>query len=87
MQKQKTIFLLSLLVTIFWNSSQLFNVYKIAAIGALFEFLWLPMLMLLFSVPIISFVFWVKDKFNLRSLYFYSFLLSGGTVAAKFLFT
>ncbi|TBR18331.1 MAG: hypothetical protein EPO57_07400 [Chitinophagaceae bacterium] len=85
MQKQKTIFLLSLLVAIFWNSTHLINVYKIAAIGALFEFLWLPMLILLFTMPVISFVLWRKVKFNFRSLLFYAHLISIVTVAQMML--
>lgn len=80
MNKQKLILLLSLCCFLFWNTSQLINVYQFSIVGALFEFLWLPMLMLLFSVPIISFVFWVKEKFNFRTFYFYALLVSSTTL-------
>jgi len=44
--------------------------------GTLFEILWLPMLAALFILPVLSFILLVKNKFNPRSLYLYSFIVS-----------
>ena len=71
----KIIFSLSILASVFWCLSQIINVYSFALLGAIFEILWLPMLAALFFLPIISLVLWVKEKFNVRSLYLYSILI------------
>ncbi len=75
-----TIFILSLLTSIFWCIAQLFNVYKIAVIGAIFEILWLPMIALLLALPILSLILLVKQKFDPKSLYLYSLLILLATV-------
>ena len=69
------IFITSLLVPLFWFLGQVINVYKTAFLGAVFEFLWFPMLILLFTLPVLSLLFWRRTKFNTRSLYFYSFII------------
>jgi len=71
----KIIFRLSLLASVLWCLSHIINVYSFALLGAIFEILWLPMLAALFFLPIISLVLWVKEKFNIRSLYLYSILI------------
>ena len=73
------ILLLSILLALFWFLAKTNDVYRNAAIGAFFEILWLPMLLLLFGLPVISIIFWRKEKFNTRSLYLYSFLISLST--------
>jgi len=71
----KVVFISSILVSFFWNFGQLVNVYHFAIVGAIFELLWLPMIALLIILPVVSFIYFVKEKFNLRSLYLYSFLI------------
>jgi len=71
----KIIFCLSLLASVLWCLSRVINVYSFALLGAIFEILWLPMLASLFFLPIISLVLWLKEKFNVRSLYLYSILI------------
>jgi hypothetical protein len=44
--------------------SRFINFYQVAFIGALFEFLWLPMLSVIFIMPIVSFIFWRKENYN-----------------------
>jgi hypothetical protein len=68
--------ILSILAVLFWFTAQLVDVYSIAFVGALFEIFWLPMLALLFALPVLSLLFWWRTRFSIRSLYFYSFLLS-----------
>lgn len=74
-KNSRFICLLSIAVAIFWVLGKTMNVYHFDFVGALFELLWLPAILLLFGLPIISIIYWIKDKFNIRSLYLYSFLL------------
>lgn len=79
-KKSKTIFLLSLLVSIICILGRTINVYQFAIVGAIFEMLWLPVLGMLFLLPIISLVLLVKERVNLRSLYIYSILNGMATI-------
>lgn len=72
--KLKLMLILSTLAAFFWIGGNLFNVYKFAVVGALFEILWLPMLLLLFALPLSLFIFWGKEKFKLRSVYLLLFV-------------
>src|SRR4026208_2243898 len=76
LKKSLLVFVLSVLIPLFWYLGQLINVYKYAWMGTLFEILWLPMLAALFILPVLSFILLVKNKFNPRSLYLYSFIVS-----------
>ncbi|KYG77155.1 hypothetical protein [Roseivirga echinicomitans] len=71
----KIIFILSILTAIFWCLGQFVDVYYFAVVGAIFEILWLPMIAMLFVLPIFSLVLWAKEKFNPKSLHLYSFLI------------
>lgn len=74
-RKSKIVFLISILVSVFWCLGQILNVYRFALVGAIFEFLWLPMLGMLFILPIASLILFRKEKFNVRSLYLYSIII------------
>jgi hypothetical protein len=67
---------LSIIIPLTWYLGKSIDVYQFKLVGAFFEIIWLPMFAILFALPVISFVFWLKNKFSLRSLYFYSLLLS-----------
>lgn len=71
---------LSLIVPSFWFLEQIIDVYQVAVIGAIYEILWLPMLISIFALPVISFIYWRKNKFSIRSLYLYSLLISIATL-------
>jgi hypothetical protein len=43
--------------------------YQVAFFGAVFELLWLPMLVIIFVIPIFSFIFWRTENYNIRSLH------------------
>ncbi len=60
------VFKVSIAVCGFWILSQLVNVYRFAVVGALFEILWLPMIVLLHALPMVSFIYLIKDRFQLR---------------------
>lgn len=78
--QSRVVFLLSLITFGYWNLGNLLDVYRYAVVGALFEILWLPMIVFLFLLPIFCFFFWMKEKWSVKSLYLYSFLIGISTV-------
>ncbi len=75
----KIVLTLSILVSVFWYLVNLIDVYQIAVVGAIFELLWLPMIAMLFILPIFSIVYLVKEKFSVKSFYLYSIIIIGVT--------
>jgi len=73
----KAIFASSILVGAFWILGQMFNVYHYALVGAIFEILWLPCIISIVGIPIISLILLIKEKFNLLSLNVYSIIIIG----------
>jgi len=76
----KMVFTLSIIASGFWWLTKGLNVYSNAIVGAIFELLWLPVLGMLFLLPIISLVLLVKERVNLKSLYIYSILIVMPTI-------
>ena len=75
-KRSTVIFVLTIIVTIYWYLALLISVYRFPVIGAIYEILWIFMLVGLFALPVVSFIFCVKNKFDLRSPYFYSLIIS-----------
>ena len=69
------VFVLSVLVTLFWMLGNLFDVYQFAIVGVLFEITWLPVVAMTFILPVVALFLFVKDKFHLKSLNLYSFVM------------
>ena len=76
----KIVFILSIIVSGYWWLGQVINVYRFAFVGAIYEILWLPVLLILFLLPIISLILLIKEKVNVKSLYIYSMLISVTTI-------
>lgn len=76
----KIVFALSVLTSIYWCIGQLVDVYYFAVVGAIFEIMWLPMIASIFVLPILSLVYLAKEKFSLKSLHLYSFLILLATI-------
>ena len=74
------VFSLTIIVSLYWFLSQLINVYKSPILGGIYELLWIGMVIALFGLPVFSFVYWAKSKFEIKSLYLYSFIISAATV-------
>lgn len=74
-RESKMVFFLSILTSVYWCVGKLLDTNTFAFAGAVFEFLWLPMLAALIILPILSFIHLIKAKFNTRSLYLYSILV------------
>ena len=71
----KVLFVISIAVVILVLLGRVVNVYYFAVSGAIFELINLPLLALLFGLPLYClYVFW-KDRFNPKSLALYSALL------------
>jgi hypothetical protein len=74
-EMKKTVLFLSILVSLFWLASRFINIYRFALVGAIFEILWLPMILMVFGLPLISFYYLLKDKFSVNSTYLYAILI------------
>ena len=72
----KIILTLSIIILIFWILSHSIDIYQIAFLGAVFESLWLFMLLGLLIIPILSIVFFIVEKFSFKSLYLYTLIIS-----------
>ena len=75
----KIIFGLSIFVFAFWTLAWVINIYDIAIVGAIFEFLWFPITALMFLLPILAIYFLIKEGINFRSLYLYVLIIAGLT--------
>lgn len=73
---EQWVFLLSLGSAVYWGLGDWIDIYRIAAVGAVYELLWLPFLALLLGLPAVSFFLWAKGKIKLDSLFFYAFGIS-----------
>lgn len=76
----KILFITSAAVLIYWTLSRTVDIYRFAVVGAIYEILWLFMLLSLIGLPILSILFLVKEGFNVRSLYLYTILLAVASV-------
>lgn len=65
-----------LLVALFWYLGTTGNIYGNAAVGALFEILWLPAIFLTLALPIVSIYFWYRDGLRVQSVFLYIGLLA-----------
>jgi len=76
----KIVFILSIIISGYWLLSRGINIYRFALVGAIYEMLWLPALLGLFLLPIISLLMLIKEKIHVRSLYIYSILIGVSTI-------
>lgn len=79
-KQSKIILVLSLLVLAYWVITSLIDVYQYPVVGAIYELLWFPFLILFFALPVINLVLFVKNKFSLKKLWLYALLINGLTV-------
>jgi hypothetical protein len=84
-KRRVVIFLLSILVAAYWAVGKDAREYDSKIPGAIIEILWVPMIIMLFALPLAAIGLWAKDKFNPRSLYLYTCLVGIATVAWMFL--
>ncbi len=82
----RIIFFTTFPVSLFWLLTAGFeiNIYKHAVVGAIFELLWLPVIVLSFILPVCALIFWVRERFKLNSLNAYALLFMVVTVVFIF---
>ena len=73
--RSRVIFALTITVSLYWFLPLLINVYRFPLIGAIYEILWIFMIVALFALPVLTLISWAKIKFDFRSLYFYSLII------------
>lgn len=76
----RIILILSMANALYWGLGKSINVYSSPVLGAIFEILWLPALIGLFILPILSIIFWIKEKFDFKSLNLYSAVITIVTI-------
>ena len=69
------IFFVSLLVMFFWILTNNINVYENKFIGIIAEILWLPFILLIFVLPIMTFVLISSRKFEKSKILFLSLVI------------
>ncbi len=74
---------LSISMLLFWLLSKTIDVYQITFLGVLYEIIWLPMLVMLFVLPIINIYSLLKIKNSLMS--YFSLTLNIITIVIVFL--
>ena len=80
---KKLIIALSILILSYWLLCKTIDVYKYTVLGVIYEILWLPMLALLFLLPIINTYAIFKNKNSLIS--YFSLALNIITILIVFL--
>jgi hypothetical protein len=81
----KMIFLITLGASLFWIAARLLPVYENKIIGAVFEMLWLPAVLILFVLPIFSFLLWAGEKFRVQSAHLFSIILAALAILSGYL--
>lgn len=70
--KIKLILLIALFAVLtYWTIAGTTDVYAFAVAGALYEILWLPVLLAGFAIPVISVIYWYKEKLRITSMFLY----------------
>jgi hypothetical protein len=77
----KIVLILTIATSLFWALGKSINVYNPAVLGTIFEILWFPGLLRLFILPILSILLWIKEKFDFKSLNFYSIIIAIVTIS------
>lgn len=81
----KIIFAMSISAAIFRYSTETIDYYATNLGGAIFEMLSIPMLGLLFFLPLISLFLLIHEGFSFKSLYLYTIALTLATTLFMFL--
>lgn len=61
------------------------NAYKYPVVGAIFELLWLPVMLLTVALPFVALILWALERFKLDSFNIYTLLIIAVTIGFFFL--
>jgi hypothetical protein len=81
----KGIFLVTLGASIFWIITKLVPIYENKIAGAVYEMLWLPVVVILFILPLFSFLLWAGEKFRVQSAHLFSIILAALAILVGYL--
>lgn len=81
----KVIFFLTLGAAVFWIVTKFIPVYENKLTGAVYEIIWLPAVLILFVLPVFSFLLWAGEKFRAKSAHLYSILLAAAAILTGYL--
>jgi len=81
----KGIFLVTLGASIFWIITKLVPIYENKIVGAVYEMLWLPVVIILFILPLFSFLLWAGEKFQVKSAHLFSIILAAIAILSGYL--
>lgn len=62
----------SLFFSIYWIGVHLINVYSWAFVGAIYEILWLPALVIIYVLPVLLLLLAFMNKFRINTKYYIS---------------
>lgn len=79
------VFCLTCLLALFEISIRVIDVYKYAIVGVFAELFWLPMLILLFALPILTIFVIISKKGKVNKLWFLSFGMQIVILSLRFL--
>ena len=83
-KQSKIVLGLSVVTLLFVMFFKAINPYKSAAVGAVFEILWLAVVSAVFIIPVMALWALLKKKFSFKSLYFYALVVSVVTILLLF---
>ena len=83
-KQSKIVLALSVVTLLFVMFFKTIDAYKSAAVGAVFEILWLAVVSAVFIIPVMALWVLLKKKFSFKSLYFYALVVSVVTILLLF---
>lgn len=81
----KIIFWMTIGAAIFWIGIRFIPVYENKIVGAISELLWLPTILILFILPLFSFLLWAGEKFKIQSVHLLSVIVAGLAILGGYL--
>jgi hypothetical protein len=72
--------ILLLFVFLYWLVGTQTNVYKNVIVSAIFEILWLPVVLITLALPIFSIIHWARDRWKINSIFLVITILSIGLI-------
>jgi len=70
-----------ILITLLWLIGKNLNVYQASFVGAIFEIIWLPMILFTFILPLVCICFWRSERWSYKSPFLYLTILSSLSIS------
>ena len=79
-KKEKTVFAISTVLLLFWVLGRTLDLQMYKIVGSIFAFLWIPMVIMLFILPVINLTMLIKHGINVKAYWIYGILVNGLTL-------